>query len=115
MSVLPRPPVYSQPPVTPQGDDDSGIECTTVILWNVQMAEVPPGFVMTEGRRAKVALGQDINLYCHPSHVTLKRFDLPDRYGKNALPRSAACTWGHTNSSSTDNTSDKTIAIRVPA
>lgn len=79
------------------------------------MAEVPSGFVMTEGRRAKVALGQDINLCCRPPHVNVKRFDLPDRYGKNVLPRSAACTWGHTNPSSTDNTSDRTMAMRVPA
>ena len=47
---------------------------------------------MTEGRKVNVALGQDINVYCCPSHMNVKCFDLPDRYGKNAFTRSVACT-----------------------
>lgn len=79
------------------------------------MAEVPSGFVMTEGRRAKVALGQDINLCCRPPHVNVKCLISLDRYGKNVPPDQRPVPGATINWPSTDNTSDRTMAVRVPA
>ena len=54
------------------------------------MVQVPSDFIMIEGRRVNVALGQDINVYCCPSHVNVNCFDLFIGKEKNAFPRSMA-------------------------